>query len=124
MKLQSAIEIPHPAASWAETAPLDSIQVDCVTAVMLKILDNKCKMQPEEQMALMAVYRVVREREGALFDPSIHQKIEAALQADALISMQQIHELRLYAEKVIPKPIMKHFKAYLRESLYGLTAIQ
>ncbi|MET0054200.1 MAG: hypothetical protein ABW108_05260, partial [Candidatus Thiodiazotropha sp. 6PLUC10] len=119
MKLQTAIEAPHPAALWAETAPLDPLQIDCVTAVMLKILDNKCKMGPEEQMAVVAIYTVIKERKGLLFDPSIHQEIDSALHADSLISQEQIHELRLFAEKTIPKPVMKHFKSYLRDSLYG-----
>ncbi|MBW9262385.1 MAG: hypothetical protein K1566_03285 [Candidatus Thiodiazotropha sp. (ex. Lucinisca nassula)] len=120
MKLQPVIETPHPAAIWAETAPLDPLQVDCVTAVMLKILDNKCKMEPEQQMAITAIYTVVRQRQGALFEPTIHEKIDDALNADSAVSCQQIHELRLYAERVIPKPVMKHFKSYLRDSLYDL----
>jgi hypothetical protein len=120
MKLQTPIETPHPAAIWAETAPLDPLQIDCVTAVMLKILDNKCKMLPEQQMAMIAIYSVVRERRGVLFEPSIHQQIDEALKADSAISNQQIHELRLYAERVIPKPVMKHFKSYLRDSLYDI----
>ena len=120
MKLQTAIDSPHPAAIWAETAPLDPLQVDCVTAVMLKILDNKCKMLPEQQMAIIAIYTVVRERQGALFKPSIHQKIDDALKEDSAVSSQHIHELRLYAERIIPKPVMKHFKSYLRDSLYGI----
>ena len=119
MKLQTACESPHPAALWAETAPLDPIQIDCVTAVMLKILDNKCKMPPEEQMALMAVYSVVRERKGLLFESSIHQEIDDALQAGGVVSNERIHALRLFAEATIPKPVMKHFKSYLRDSLYG-----
>ncbi|MCU7811901.1 MAG: hypothetical protein KZQ77_11805 [Candidatus Thiodiazotropha sp. (ex Notomyrtea botanica)] len=120
MKHQTAIETPHPAALWAETAPLDSLQVDCVTAAMLKILDNKCKMAPEEQMAMMAIYSVVKERKGSLLDASIHQKIDAALQAGGSYSNDRIHELRLFAEKTVPKPVMKHFKNYLRDSLYGV----
>ncbi|MES9867807.1 MAG: hypothetical protein ABW157_20975 [Candidatus Thiodiazotropha sp. LLP2] len=120
MKLQTAIEAPHPAALWAETAPLDPLQIDCVTAVMLKILDNKCKMGAEEQMAMIAIYTVIKERRGLFFEPSIHQEIDSALQADSQISIDQIHDLRLYAEKTIPKPIMKHFKSYLRDSLYGI----
>jgi hypothetical protein len=120
MKLQTAIETNHPAAIWAASAPLDPLQIDCVTAVMLKILDNKCKMLPEQQMAMIAIYTVVRERQGALFDSSIHQQIDEALKVDSAISSQQIHELRLYAEKIIPKPVMKHFKSYLRDSLYNI----
>jgi hypothetical protein len=119
MKLQKAIETPHPAALWAETAPLDPLQIDCITAVMLKILDNKCKMPPEEQMAMTAVYHVIRRREGLLLEPSIHEKIDNALNAESRLSNQQIHELRIHAEKTIPKPVMKHFKSYIRDSLFN-----
>lgn len=118
--LQTVMETPHPAARWAETAPLDPLQIDCVTAVMLKILDNKCKMNSEEQIALMAVYSVVKQRNGLLFDDSIHKAIAYAMQYGDLASSEQIHELRLHAEQEIPKPVMKHFKRYFRESLYGV----
>jgi hypothetical protein len=118
MNHRSVSETLHPAALWAETAPLDPIQIDCVTAVMLKILDNKCKMPPEEQMALMAIYSVVKERQGQLFDRSIHAEIAQALQLGGGASYERIHELRLFAEATVPKPVMKHFKRYLRESLY------
>ena len=120
MNLHTVVDKPHPAALWAQTAPLDALQIDCVTAVMLKILDNKCKMAPEEQMALMAVYSVIRERKGILFDSSIHAEIDQALQAGGSQSGERIHELRLYAEETIPKPVMKHFKRYLHDSLYGV----
>lgn len=120
MNLQTAIEAPHPAALWAQTAPLDPLQVDCVTAVMLRILDNKCELVPEEQMALMAVYSVVREKKGLLFDTSIHEEIDEALQATGAVSADRIHELRLFTEETIPKQVMKHFKSYLHDSLYGV----
>ncbi|MCU7845113.1 MAG: hypothetical protein KZQ93_14885 [Candidatus Thiodiazotropha sp. (ex Monitilora ramsayi)] len=120
MNLQTAIETPHPAALWAQTAPLDPLQVDCVTAVMLRILDNKCELAPEEQMALMAVYSVVRERKGLFFDTSIHREIDEALHAAGTVSVDRIHELRLFTEEAIPKPVLKHFKRYLHDSLYGV----
>ncbi|MES9812535.1 MAG: hypothetical protein ABW161_06685 [Candidatus Thiodiazotropha sp.] len=117
---QAVLEASHPAAVWAETATLDPSQVDCVTAVMLKILDNKCKMGLEEQLALMAVYSVLSKREGLLFDDSVHQIIAQAKQQNDQITADRIHELRLHAESVIPKQVMKCFKQYLRESLFGL----
>jgi hypothetical protein len=120
MNIQTANETAHPAAIWAQTASLDPIQIDCVTAVMLKILDNKCKMLPEQQMALMAVYSVVKERKGLLLDASIHQEIDKAIQSNSQISIERIHELRLVAEATIPKQVMKHFKQYFRDSLYGV----
>jgi hypothetical protein len=120
MNLQTAIDTPHPAALWAQTAPLDPLQIDCVTVVLLKILDNKCKMLPEEQMAMMAIYSVVKERKGQLLDSTIHTRIDEALQIGGSRSIDLIHELRLTAEATIPKQVVKHFKSYMRESLYGI----
>lgn len=119
-KHQVHIETPHPAAQWAETASLDAIQIDCVTAVMLKILDNKCKMSVEEQIALMAVYQVVKHRPGLLLDEDVHREIESARLCFDPLKSERIHALRLHAEQIIPKPVMKHFKSFLRESLYGV----
>jgi hypothetical protein len=118
--LQRVNETAHPAAIWAQTAPLDPLQIDCVATVMLKILDNKCKMLPEQQMALVAVYSVIKERKGILLDESIRREIDEALQSGSQISIERIHELRLLAEATIPKQVMKHFKQYFRDSLYGV----
>ena len=119
-KHQANFQMSHPAAQWAETAPLDALQIDCVTAVMLKIMDNKCKMSAEEQIALMAVYQVVKHRQGLLLDDAVHQEIENARLCSDPLRSERIHALRLQAEQIIPKPVMKHFKRYLRESLYGV----
>jgi hypothetical protein len=118
--LKTMMESQHPAAVWAASAPLDPLQIDCVTTVMLKILDHKCKMLPEEQMALMAVYHEVKNRPGLLLDDSIHAAIHNAMNARLGDSAERIHQLRVEAEGMIPKPVMKHFKRYLRESLYGV----
>jgi hypothetical protein len=120
MNIQTITNTDHPAAIWAQTAPLDPLQIDCVTTVMLKILDNKCKMLPEQQMALMAVYNVVKERKGILLDASIHKAIDWAMASGCQDSMDRIHELRVLAEATVPKQVMKHFKQYFRDSLYGV----
>jgi len=36
----------HPAACWAIQAGFTAEQVDCTTAVVLKILDDKCRCCP------------------------------------------------------------------------------
>jgi hypothetical protein len=118
--LKTMIESPHPASLWAAEAYLDPLQIDCVTTVMLKILDQTCKMPPEEQMAVMAIYREVKDRQSLLFDDSIHAAIHNAMHARLGDSAQRIHQLRIQAEAMVPKPVMKHFKRYLRESLYGV----
>lgn len=110
----------HPAAVWARQAALTPSDVDCITAVMLKILDGKCKMGTEEKAALTAIYEVTRGREGTLFDASVHQRIAMARHDGTGHSGPGIHQLRLQAEAMITKPVMKAFKAMLRSALEGL----
>lgn len=69
---------PHPAAQWAVLVGFNPEQADCTTAVVLKILDNKCKMLPGEKQAVMAIYEVVRHLTSTLFDNAVHHAISAA----------------------------------------------
>jgi hypothetical protein len=117
---KALFEGPHPAAVWAQSACLSNLQVDCVTAVVLQILDNKCKMNLEEQLAMLAIYRALGPRSGKVFDEGVHQTIEHALRVSDLRISRQIQEYRLYADRAIPEPVMKYFKQYLRESLFGV----
>ncbi|MEJ2620529.1 MAG: hypothetical protein P8163_09765 [Candidatus Thiodiazotropha sp.] len=115
----SGLDAPHPAALWVENVSLDPLQIDCVTAQMLAILDNHSKLGLEEQITLIAIYGVVKDRPGLIFDQVVHNTIEKArTQRDTLIA-QELHDLRLTAEQRIPKQIMRHFKLFLAESLNG-----
>jgi hypothetical protein len=109
----------HPATEWAQQTSFDETQVDCTIAVVLKILDNKCKMHEGEKAAVMHVYDVVKNDPGKLFDTDAHRLIELARRGDGEDVASKIHELRLYAEANIPKPVMKAYKAVLREGLFG-----
>lgn len=109
----------HPTAQWALEAGFNPEQVDCTTAVVLKILDNKCKMSPGEMAAVMAVYDAVRQTPAPLFDSVIHAAISAARQQPTPAVLETIHQFRVYAEEVIPKPVMKSYKAFLRDGLFG-----
>jgi len=109
----------HPAAHWAIQACLTAEQVDCTTAVVLKILDDKCKMLPGEKLAVMAIYDVVRHLAAPLFDRTVHDAIRAARQEPGTATLDAIHALRVHAEAAIPKPVMKRYKAFLREGLFG-----
>lgn len=109
----------HPAAQWAYEQTFSSIEVDCTTTVVLKILDGKCKMLPGEKAAIMEIYDVVQNETGVLFDSEALETIEKARQEPNDSTMQRIHELRLYAEANIPKPMMKKYKAMLRDGLFG-----
>lgn len=111
------LNTPHPAALWVENVSLDPLQVDCITAHMLAILDNHCKLGLEEQLALIAIYNVVKDRPGLIFDLSVHQTIEKARLRQDLQIVQEVRELRLLAEQRVPKPVMAHFQRFLAESL-------
>lgn len=111
------LNAPHPAALWVESISLDPLQVDCVTAQMLAILDNHCKLGLEEQLALMAIYNVVKDRPGLIFGGDVHQTIEKARLRRDLPMVQKVRELRLNADQRVPKQVMKHFQRFLAESL-------
>jgi hypothetical protein len=107
----------HPATQWAHDSPLEPAHLDCVTAIMLKILDGKCKMGEAEKSALAAVYDVVRERPGQGLDDAVHALIAQARQGTDSAVAASIHAWRVRAEAHIPKPVMKGFKQSLRASL-------
>ncbi|MBD3811270.1 MAG: hypothetical protein IE917_03485 [Betaproteobacteria bacterium] len=106
----------HPAAQWAEATHFEPAHLDCVTAIMLKILDGKCKMSGAEKNALTAVYDVVRDRPGHGLDDDVHTLIAQARQGANSVA-DAIHAWRIRAETGIPKPVMKGFKQWLRASL-------
>ncbi|MBI1284269.1 MAG: hypothetical protein GC183_08025 [Thiobacillus sp.] len=107
----------HPAAQWAQATDLEPAHLDCVTAIMLKILDGKCKMGRSEKAALTAVYDVVRERPGQGLGGDVHALIAQARQGTNPALADALHAWRVRAEALIPKPVMKGFKQTLRTSL-------
>ena len=109
----------HPAAEWALQQVFSPTEVDCTTTVVLKILDGKCKMLPGEKTAIYEIYDVLRKGDGVLFDQQAHTSIHVARQHANDDVRQRIHELRVYAEASIPKPVMKGYKARLRDGLFG-----
>jgi hypothetical protein len=110
---------PHPAAQWAVEVGFNPEQIDCTTTVVLKILDNKCKMLPGEKAAVMAIYDAIRHLCAPLFDSAVHDAISAARLQPSPAALDAIHQFRVHAEAVIPKPVMKHYKAFLRDGLFG-----
>lgn len=105
----------HPAAAWAARTVFGPEQIDCTTAVMLKILDGKCRMFEAEKQAVAAVYAVVRDQPGARLDAAVHALIAQAQAAPgdpALV--EAVYERRVLAETAISRPVMKAYKAWLR----------
>jgi len=107
----------HPASQWAQTAQLSVSDLDCITTVMLKILDGKCQMNEDQRHAYISIYNVTKVRPGSLLGDEVHQAIDTARQLNRQDIRDHIHQLRLEAEAAIPKPVMKSFKAMVREAL-------
>lgn len=102
-------------ATWARAHPLAPAHVDCATAVMLKILDGKCKMSEQERVVMALLYDAVASAPGLRLGPAMHALIHSAQGAldDAL--REQIYEQRVLAETMISRPVMKAFKAMIRQ---------
>jgi hypothetical protein len=117
MKPRAAAD--HPAAQWALEAGFNPEQVDCTTTVVLKILDNKCKMSPGEMAAILAIYDVVHNTSTPLLGNAVHESIRAMRIQPTDEALNNIHQHRIQAEAAIPKPVMKRYKAFLRDGLFG-----
>ncbi len=91
------------------------IHVDCVTAVMLKILDGKCKMSLQEQRVMTLLYDAVKVLPGRVLDSELHQLIADARRHLDDAGRNAIYEKRVLAETVISRPVMKAFKAMICE---------
>lgn len=104
-----------PVTAWANATDLSPVHVDCATAVMLKILDGKCKMNETEKVTMEILYDAVKDRSGQLLDDGVHQLIATARAQPTNELLEKVYEHRLLAETAISRPIMKGFKAMLRE---------
>lgn len=103
--------------TWLESSPLSPIQIDCVTTVMLKILDGKCKMRSEEKSVMALLYDQIKNKQGQFLTNETHTLIADArnrCEEDEALKML-IYEKRLLAETTISRPVMKQFKAFIRE---------
>ena len=109
-------DLQHSVAVWLAGNPLSSAHIDCATAVMLKILDGKCKMDSAEKLVMRALYDAVKHQAGILLGADIHALL--AESRDNLDEEQRLHiyEQRVLAESMISRPVMKGFKAMLRET--------
>jgi len=100
---------------WAATHPFEAFEIDCVTAVMLKILDEKCKMSASGKVVMAQLYDCVKSQDGQLLGTAEHQLITEARASELDEAMRmRIYERRLLAETMISRPVMKRFKAMLK----------
>jgi hypothetical protein len=112
-------------SGWVQAHSLSPGDVDCATTVMLKILDGKCKMGGLDKIVMEQLYDAVKERPGQRFGDEFHALIASA-RHDASEAMKNfIYEKRVLAETAISRPVMKAFKAMIRqEGLFAGLAIE
>lgn len=106
--------------AWVAAHHLTPSDVDCATAVMLKILDGKCKMGEVEKVVMAALYDALRDRPGQRFGDAERTLIATARQGADETLRNTIYERRVLAETTISRPVMKAFKAMIRaEGLFA-----
>ncbi|MRR49462.1 MAG: hypothetical protein EG825_00880 [Rhodocyclaceae bacterium] len=103
-------------AAWAADHLTDPTDIDCTMAVMLKILDGKCKMAEGEKAVMAVLYDAVKSRSGRLLDADDHALIARAREAADEALVMEIYERRLMVETMISRPVMKAYKARLRQA--------
>lgn len=101
--------------AWAKHRYFDPIHIDCATSLMLKILDGKCKMNQAEKQVMVVIYDVIKHLPGEQLEPSVHQLIALARSKSSELMIEEVYEQRLYAEQMISRPVMKAYKAMLRQ---------
>ncbi|OQW77933.1 MAG: hypothetical protein BVN35_04100 [Proteobacteria bacterium ST_bin11] len=107
---------PEHVQQWVNNHPLTPIHVDCAVTVMLKIIDGKCKMRPTEKVVMTILYDCVKHLPGQILQADLHPLIETArANEDDEALKNLIYEKRMMAETAISRPVMKAFKAMIRE---------
>ena len=102
-------------ANWVQAHPLSPSDVDCATTVMLKILDGKCKMGRVDKVVMEALYDALKDRPGLRFGDAFHALIAEARRESSEVLKNFIYEKRVLAETELSRPVMKAFKAMIRE---------
>ncbi|RLU04118.1 MAG: hypothetical protein D9N11_00715 [Ketobacter sp.] len=101
---------------WVRSQSLSANDVDCATTVMLKILDGKCKMKTLEKKVMAALYDQVKQEAGELIGPDMHELIADVRGLLSEADKDRVYEKRVLAETMISRPVMKGFKARIRQN--------
>lgn len=72
-------------------------------------------MNEGEKHVMSVIYDVVKHNPGKLLRPSVHELIALARSEINEQMIEEVYEQRLYAEQMISRPVMKAYKAMLRQ---------
>ena len=102
--------------NWVQSQSLSAADVDCATTVMLKILDGKCKMKVLEKKVMAALYDQVKQQVGEQIGQDMHELIAEVRGVLSEADKERVYEKRVLAETMISRPVMKGFKARIRQN--------
>lgn len=103
-------------SEWLAIHSLAAIEIDCATAVMLKIIDGKCKMPADEKVIMTELYNQVKDQAGHLLTSDMHELIAEVGPRPDEEKRMRVYEYRVLAETKIARPTMKAFKARIRQA--------
>jgi hypothetical protein len=83
-------------STWVAENPPTPIHVDCITAVMLKVLDGKCRMKSDKKTIMATLYQTIKGQPGKLLADELHQLIEQALDNNDDAMKNRIYKQRLW----------------------------
>jgi hypothetical protein len=102
------------AYEWAKTYNFDEVEIQYMTILALKILDDECKMDYDNYNLFMSVYDGIKDKPNTPLNLSVHSIIDLARAKDPIkadpVYKDAIRELRLEMMKDFDKPTMKAFK--------------
>lgn len=101
--------------NWVSQHIMSTSDVDCATTVMLKILDGKCKMKVVEKRVMAALYDAVRDLDAEQMGAEMHGMIDEVRWDLSEENKNRVYEKRVLAETMISRPVMKEFKARIRQ---------
>lgn len=108
------------AFTWAQHHEFTQQQLEYATILQLKILDCKCQMSPDDQRLFSQVYLGMKYKTISPFQLEVHTLIDEAT-GDTLAAKEQyekaVHHYRKHYESTMQRPVMKAYKAYVREAL-------
>jgi len=100
--------------AWVRARAFSPSDVDCAITVMLKILDGKCKMAPDEKRVMAHLYHATRDLPSWHFGDAEHALIDEGRGRHDDAFKLHIYERRVLAESMLSRPVMKAFKARIR----------
>lgn len=99
------------------SSELDAFYIDCTITVALKIIDNSCKMHDYEKSLFLALYDALIPQKSEFFTEDVFEIISYSRKIPNKERFSIIKVLREDAMKMITRPKMKAFKAFIRQQV-------